>query len=103
MTERTVRLEIERLIGELEEFMEADGIYGPDTWAITRAREALADDPDVVKICRELLAEAETERRERRHNCMIIMATLEKAALRLQETFHFRLTDEPPGWEWTNE
>jgi len=65
------------------------------------AAEALAKDPDVVKLCREFLAEAETERREKRHNYIIIMATLEKVALWLQAKFHFRLTDDG-GYEWTS-
>jgi len=67
-----------------------------------RLKTALDDDPDVVKLCRELLAEAETERREKRHNYIIIMATLEKVALRLQVKFHFRLTDDG-GYEWMEE
>jgi len=65
------------------------------------ATQFLADDPDVVKAARALYEQASLEKIEKKENWPIVMATLELAAMQLENQFHFRLTDD--GWEYTDE
>ena len=63
----------------------------------------MADDPDVVEALRRLEQQAKWGKEHggitAGHWADFCNAMIE----RFSREFHVRLTDEPPGWEWTNE
>ena len=61
----------------------------------------MADDPDVVKLAQKLLSDEYSWFDG--HSQPHITISHRELVHMLRETFRVRLSDEPPGWEWTDE
>lgn len=92
MSEKEVREETRRLMSELAAFMRADGIDATNSFRLTRAREALAQPPDLVELGRKI-----REFQIRRSLSVPTVDALKLVTRHIEKTV--RLTDDG-GWQY---